>query len=48
MDANKKNMPEDWYRASRCCRLLGNPGAYLILRTIGKNKITPTALPQPC
>jgi DNA-binding HxlR family transcriptional regulator len=34
-------MPETLYRASRCCRVLGNPTAYLILRCLDKHRKTP-------
>lgn len=42
----KRDMPETMYRASRCCRVLGNPTAYLILRHMGKNRITPGELAE--
>ena len=32
------------YRASRCCRVLGNPTAYLLLRCIGRERKTPSEL----
>lgn len=41
---DKHGMPETFYRASRCCRLLGNPTAYLIIKVIGKTRITPTEI----
>ena len=44
MKITKKNMPETMYRASRCCRILGNPTAYLILRRLGTGRVTPTDL----
>jgi len=40
----KKKMPETMYRASRCCRLLGNPTAYLIIRLLGEKRKTPSEL----
>ena len=44
MDMAKENMPETMYRASRCCRTLGNPTAYLILRCLGGERKTPSAM----
>lgn len=44
MKITKHNMPETLYRASRCCRLLGNPSAYLIIRHLGKKRKTPSQL----
>jgi len=41
MGITKENMPETMYRASRCCRVLGNPTAYLILRCLGARRKTP-------
>lgn len=46
MKLTKHSMPETMYRASRCCRILGNPTAYLILRFLGKNRKTPTEISQ--
>jgi predicted transcriptional regulator len=37
-------MPETHYRASRFCRVLGNPTAYEILKLLSKSKKTPTEL----
>ena len=37
-------MPETMYRASRCCRVLGNPTAYLIVRSLGKVRKTPSQI----
>jgi DNA-binding transcriptional ArsR family regulator len=37
-------MPETMYRASRCCRILGNPTAYLIVRFLGNRRKTPTEI----
>lgn len=34
------------YRASRCCRILGNPTAYLILRCLDTKRKTPGELSQ--
>jgi DNA-binding transcriptional regulator GbsR (MarR family) len=39
-------MPETMYRASRCCRALGNPTAYLILRCLERKRMTPTELAE--
>ena len=44
MAPNKSQMPETMYRASRSCRVLGNPTAYLILRCLGSQRKTPTEL----
>ena len=41
MAVTKHKMPETMYRASRCCRVLGNPTAYLILRCLGARRKTP-------
>ena len=41
MAVTKQNMPETMYRASRCCRVLGNPTAYLILRCLNTSRKTP-------
>lgn len=46
MKATKANMPETMYRASRCCRILGNPTAYLTLRFLGTNRRTPTQISE--
>ncbi len=37
-------MPETDYRASRFCRVLGNPTAYQILKLLVKSRMTPTEL----
>jgi len=37
----KEAMPETMYRASRLFRVLGNPTAYLILRSLGGGRKTP-------
>jgi predicted transcriptional regulator len=37
-------MPETHYRASRFCRVLGNPTAYEILKILTKSEKTPTQL----
>ncbi|MBI2191350.1 MAG: winged helix-turn-helix transcriptional regulator [Planctomycetes bacterium] len=42
----KNKMPETWYRASRCCRVLGNPVAYLILKSLGDGRKTPSELAE--
>jgi predicted transcriptional regulator len=40
----KKKMLETHYRASRFCRVLGNPTAYQILKELTKSAKTPTQL----
>jgi len=37
-------MPETQYRGSRFCRVLGNPTAYQILRSLVKKPATPSTL----
>lgn len=32
------------YRASRCCRILGNPTAYSILKELGASRMIPSEL----
>ena len=44
MAVTKHDMPETMYRASRCCRVLGNPTAYLILRCLDARRMTPGRL----
>jgi DNA-binding transcriptional regulator GbsR (MarR family) len=44
MSLSKETMPETMYRASRCCRIVGNPTAYLILRCLDKSRKTPSEL----
>ena len=46
MKMAKQDMPETMYRASRCCRVLGNPTAYLILRFLDTKRKTPTKVSQ--
>lgn len=46
MGLTKQTMPETMYRASRCCRILGNPTAYLILRCLDIKHKTPGELSQ--
>jgi len=46
MKLTKENMPETMYRASRCCRVLGNPTAYLVLRCLDRSRKTPHELSQ--
>ena len=46
MASLREQMPETWYRGSRCCRLLGSPSSYLILKTLGRRKATPTQLAE--
>lgn len=41
---SKRKMLETHYRASRFCRVLGNPTAYQILKLLEKSKKTPTKL----
>jgi len=41
MSLRKESMPETMYRASRLFRVLGNPTAYLILRSLGNGRKTP-------
>lgn len=44
MEMTKRNMPETLYRASRCCRVLGNPTAYLVLRYMDEKRVSPSEL----
>jgi len=46
MKMTKRDMPETMYRASRCCRVLGNPTAYLIVRALDAGRKTPSQLSQ--
>lgn len=46
MKMTKHNMPETIYRASRCCRVLGNPAAYLILRFLGNKSKSPSQISE--
>jgi len=46
MTARKESMPETWYRASRCCRVLGNPTAYLIMKSLSEGQKSPTQLAE--
>jgi DNA-binding transcriptional ArsR family regulator len=46
MRLTKQSMPETLYRASRCCRVLGNPTAYLIVRCLGEERKTPNDLSE--
>jgi DNA-binding transcriptional regulator GbsR (MarR family) len=46
MPLTKEKMPETMYRASRCCRVLGNATAYLILRSLGTRRKTPHQLSE--
>ncbi len=39
-----KRMPETQYRASRLCRVLGNPTAYKILRLLCRSKKKPSEI----
>lgn len=40
----RKQMPETHYRASRLCRVLGNPTAYQILKVLCSGEETPSEL----
>ncbi|UCC12200.1 MAG: winged helix-turn-helix transcriptional regulator [candidate division WOR-3 bacterium] len=40
----KKKIPEQRYRASRICRVLGNPTAYETLHVLEKGRQTPSQL----
>lgn len=40
----KRKMPETQYRASRFCRILGNPTAYQIVRYLVKKNASPSEL----
>ncbi|MGB3341266.1 MAG: winged helix-turn-helix domain-containing protein [bacterium] len=40
----RRKMLETHYRASRFCRVIGNPTAYQILKLLAKRKWTPTNL----
>jgi DNA-binding transcriptional ArsR family regulator len=40
----KRKMLETHYRASRFCRVLGNPTAYEVLKILAKSKKTPSEL----
>jgi DNA-binding HxlR family transcriptional regulator len=44
MAMTKQKMPETMYRASRCCRVLGNPTAYLIVRCLDRGSKTPAEM----
>ena len=39
-------MPEIEYRASRICRILGNPTAYKIIKLLLKTKMSPSELAE--
>ncbi len=39
-------MPETDYRASRLCRVLGNPTAYQIVKSLLKNRKTPSEIAE--
>lgn len=41
---SKQRMPESMYRASRFCRIAGNPTAYLLIRYLGKTRRTPSEM----
>ncbi len=40
----RKKMPETEYRASRVCRVLGNPTAYQIVKLLLGKRATPTEI----
>ncbi len=40
----RKKIPENHYRASRVCRILGNPTAYEVLHILARGEKTPTEL----
>jgi DNA-binding transcriptional ArsR family regulator len=40
----RRRMPETQYRASRVCRILGNPTAYQIIRALNHSVKTPSQL----
>ena len=40
----RRKMSETMYRASQCCRVLGNPTAYSLLRSLGAERRTPSSL----
>ncbi len=40
----KRKMPETQYRASRVCRILGNPTAYQIIKSLSHGRKTPSVL----
>lgn len=40
----KRKMPETQYRASRVCRILGNPTAYQIIKSLSRGEKTPSLL----
>jgi len=42
----RKKMSETMYRASQCCRVLGNPTAYSLVRCLGVERRTPSGLSQ--
>jgi len=42
----ERKMPENEYRASRLCRILGNPTAYQVIKSLFKGKKSPTELSE--
>jgi len=42
----KKKIPENHYRASRICRVIGNPSAYEMLHVLSQERRTPSELAQ--
>jgi DNA-binding transcriptional ArsR family regulator len=44
MSEGRKPMPETAYRASRWFRVLGNPMAYRLMRTLGARRLTVSEL----
>jgi len=46
MDQAVDDMPETAYRASRVCRVIGNPTAYRILKALAGTKMRPSELAE--
>jgi len=42
----RRKVPELYYRSSRICRVLGNPTAYQILKTIARGEKNPSHIAQ--
>ena len=42
----KRKMPETQYRASRVCRIIGNPTAYQAIKILSTGKKTPSELAE--
>ena len=43
---NRRKVPETEYRASRVCRVLGNPTAYQVIKTLFHGAKTPSELAE--